>query len=126
LNSAITTQEGYAFGFDSRECAKCNGFCCRGESGYIWIKYHEIERLAKHLELSIDEVAMRYLKKVKYRYSIIEKKLGENDYACIFFDTQNNGCSIYEARPNQCKTFPFWEQFKCDKGEVEKECPAIR
>ena len=26
-------------------------------------------------------------------------------YDCIFW---NNGCIIYEARPLQCRTFPFW------------------
>jgi Fe-S-cluster containining protein len=74
----------------------------------------------------MDEVSIKYLKKVNHRYSIREKKLGEGDYACIFFDEKNNGCSIYEARPNQCKTFPFWEQFKCNKTEAKQECPGVR
>jgi len=77
--------------------------------------------------MSIDELAMNYLKKVNHRYSIIEKQLGIEDYACIFFDENLKRCSIYEARPNQCRTFPFWEQFKCSaKEEVAKECPGIR
>lgn len=27
------------------------------------------------------------------------------NYDCIFW---KNGCSVYEARPLQCRTFPFW------------------
>jgi len=124
--SEILFKEGYEFGFYASECARCNGFCCRGESGYIWINYQEIEALATHLEMSVDEMAFNYLKKVKHRYSIREKKLGEDDYACIFFDEVKHQCGIYEARPNQCKTFPFWEQFKCNKEEARQECPGIR
>ncbi|MBN2824393.1 MAG: YkgJ family cysteine cluster protein [Campylobacterales bacterium] len=119
-------KEGYDFGFDANECAKCNGFCCRGESGYIWINYNEIQRLSEHLGLSVDELAIKYLKRVKHRYSIIEKRLGEHDYTCIFFDQIQNRCGIYEARPNQCRTFPFWEQFKNQKNEVKQECPGVR
>ncbi len=119
-------KEGFEFGFDANECAKCNGFCCRGESGYIWINFNEIQRLSEHLQLSVDEVALRYLKKVKHRYSFIEKKLGAGDYGCIFFDENLKRCGIYEVRPNQCRTFPFWEQFKNQTDEVKQECPGIR
>ncbi|SHO80646.1 FIG00469387: hypothetical protein [hydrothermal vent metagenome] len=126
MNNSIITQDGYEFGFDSNGCQNCNGFCCRGESGYIWINFNEIERLAKYLNISREELSIKYLKKVKHRYSLIEKKLGVNDYACIFFDEKLNRCGIYEARPNQCKTFPFWQQFKNDKEGVSKECPAIK
>jgi len=126
LSESIATKEGYEFGFDSKECNSCNGFCCRGESGYIWINYQEIETLAQHLNMSMDELSFNYLKRVKHRYSIIEKKLGLDDYACIFFDETLNRCGIYEARPNQCKTFPFWEQFKCNKTEAKQECPGVR
>lgn len=119
-------QDGYEFSFDSSECNICQGFCCRGESGYIWINYQEIIKVANHLSLSRDEFSSKYIKKVKHRYSLIEKQLGYKDYACIFFDEKLNRCGIYEVRPNQCKTFPFWEQFKGNEMEAKKECPAIK
>jgi Fe-S-cluster containining protein len=28
--------------------------------------------------------------------------------ACIFLDTETNHCQIYQARPIQCSTYPFW------------------
>lgn len=28
---------------------------------------------------------------------------------CTFFDA-DRGCTIYEARPTQCRTFPFWPE----------------
>ena len=118
-------EKGYNFKFDETVCSTCEGNCCIGESGYIWINYKEIENLAQYLNISVDEVAQKYIFKVGYKYSLREKKISKNNYACIFFDLQLKRCSIYEARPKQCRTFPFWEHFKNNIQEVKEECPAI-
>lgn len=124
--SGLSKKEGFNFAFDSRECSSCAGNCCIGESGYIWINKEEINRLSTHLNITLDELRIKYLRKVTYRYSLKETKLSENNYACMFFDLKKKQCSIYEARPNQCRTFPFWDYFKDNEKEVFKECPAIK
>jgi Fe-S-cluster containining protein len=106
-------------------CESCGGACCTGESGYIWVKYKEIEKIADFLELTIEEFATIYLRKVKHRYSIIEKQLSEDNFACIFFDNNKKQCIIYPVRPLQCQTFPFWESFKDDIDELKKECQGV-
>jgi len=116
---------GYNFCFDSNACASCGGACCIGESGYIWVNYKEIEAIANYLNMSIEEFAQNYLIRAKNRYSLKEFKVKELGYACIFFDTQNRVCKIYDVRPKQCRTFPFWEQFKSDTKELIKECPGV-
>jgi Fe-S-cluster containining protein len=121
----IVEKEGFPYRFDSSVCLECEGACCRGESGYIWVKYAEIEQIAGFLNLSIEDFAKIYLRKVKHRYSLIEKKIGESDFACIFFDEKVNRCAIYSVRPLQCRTFPFWESFKNNSEEVKRECPGI-
>ena len=121
----VECKEGYGYCFDPSKCASCGGHCCRGESGYIWVKYEEISRIATYLSLSVEDFATIYLKKVGHRYSLIEKELKEDDHACIFFDENKEQCSIYDARPLQCRTFPFWEQFKNNENEVRDECPGI-
>lgn len=122
----LLTQEDFPYAFEPSACDACEGNCCIGESGYIWITKTEIQKLALHLNISVDEVGLQYLMKVGYRYSIKEKQLSEDNYACVFFDMQKKQCSIYEARPSQCKTFPFWDYFKHNVQEVKDECPAIR
>ena len=117
--------DGYGFSFDPAACEECGGACCTGESGYIWVKYREIEEISRFLGLDIQDFAKIYLRKVKHRYSLTEKRLAENDYACIFFDTQSKRCAIYPVRPAQCRSFPFWEQFKNNEDEVRRECPGI-
>ncbi|SFV64464.1 FIG00469387: hypothetical protein [hydrothermal vent metagenome] len=125
MNSNLLNRDGYSFSFIPSACDSCGGACCTGESGYIWAKYAEIEKMADFLELTIEEFATIYLRKVKHRYSIIEKKLDEGNYACIFFDNSLKRCSIYPVRPSQCRTFPFWETFKNSIEEVKKECPGV-
>jgi len=121
----ILSQEGYDFRFTPSACEACGGGCCTGESGYIWAKYPEIQEMAKFLELTTEEFATMYLKKVKHRYSLIEKKIDDNNFACVFFDQSLKRCSIYAVRPRQCRTFPFWETFKNNTEEVKQECPGI-
>jgi len=121
----LMTHEQYKFKFAPSACEACGGQCCTGESGYIWAKHEEIQNIATYLSISVEEFATMYLRKVKHRYSFIEKQLEPNNFACIFFDETQKRCSIYPVRPLQCRTFPFWEQFKNDEEEVRKECPGI-
>ena len=121
----LIEKEGFNYKFNPSACQECQGACCRGESGYIWVKYPEIEAIADFLDMSIDDFAQNYLRKVKHRYSLIEKKIADDDYACIFFDETKSRCSIYPVRPNQCRTFPFWDYFKNREDELKNECPGI-
>jgi Fe-S-cluster containining protein len=125
MQQEVLSQVGYDFKFAPSACEACGGACCTGASGYIWTKYSEIEAMANFLELTVEEFATIYLKKVKHRYSIIEKKIDDDNFACIFFDEKLKQCGIYPVRPRQCKTFPFWETFKNNKQEVINECPGI-
>jgi len=122
----IIKKDGFDFGFDQSACISCGGHCCTGESGYIWVKYDEIIAISDFLNLTPEKFGIIYIKKVKHRYSLVEyNRKDHNDFACIFFDEKINGCTIYPVRPLQCRTFPFWDQFKNSKEEVKKECPGI-
>jgi len=118
-------KSGFSYKFDEFRCFSCEGNCCIGESGYIWITIQEIELLAKFLKQSYDEVIKNSLRKIGYKYSINEVKIADNNFACKFFDLDKKQCSIYDVRPSQCKSFPFWDYFKENIEEVKKECPAI-
>ena len=125
MDNSIISEEGYDYQFRPSACETCGGACCTGESGYIWAKYTEIEKMADFLNLTIEEFATMYLKRVKHRYSLIEKKLDDDNFACIFFNNELKQCGIYSVRPRQCRTFPFWETFKNNKEEVKNECLGI-
>ncbi|RBQ31488.1 zinc/iron-chelating domain-containing protein [Arcobacter sp. FW59] len=124
--SDLIKKDGYDFAFKPSVCGICQGNCCIGESGYIWINKIEIENLSNYFKIDVEELKEKYLFKEGYKYSIKEVKLGKNSFACCFFDLSKRQCSIYEYRPVQCRTFPFWDYFKNNIEEVYKECPAIR
>ena len=85
MNETLIEQEGYSYKFKPSECEACGGHCCTGESGYIWAKYEEIQNMAVFVNLSVEEFATMYLRKVKHRYSLIEKQLAPDNFACILF-----------------------------------------
>jgi uncharacterized protein len=105
------------------ECTGC-GQCCTGAPGYIWVSENEIKQMAMHLKLSLDEFSDRYLRQIGDRYSLRETF---PNYDCIFL--KDNKCSIYQLRPKQCRTFPWWPQnlkSKKDWEEAAKHCEGIR
>ena len=57
--------------------------------------------MAHHLEVSLSEFADSYLEVHDDRFVLTSE--GED---CVFL--KNDQCSIYSARPTQCRTFPFW------------------
>ena len=114
----------YNYCFETDACENCAGNCCIGESGYIWVDPNEVLDISNFLGISLDSFYEKYLKKVKYRFSLKEIEYN-GGYKCIFFDEKKRGCGIYKVRPTQCRTFPFWEHFKTNIKEVEDECPGI-
>jgi uncharacterized protein len=92
-------QDGLRF-----ECTQC-GDCCTGTPGYVWVNEEEIGALAKHMGIAPDDFEARYVRRVGKRKSLVEFENGD----CVFFDNQTRKCKVYEARPRQCRTWPFWD-----------------
>ena len=122
--SNIIKKESFPYAFDSSACSTCEARCCTGESGYVYVTKNEIENISKLLNLSVNDFGVKYLFKKDYKYSIKENKFNDS-YECAFYDRATNGCKIYQARPNQCATFPFWDYFKSRVDELKEECPGI-
>jgi len=120
----IDTKEGFAFGFRHGFCEECGGRCCTGESGYIWISEEEAFKVASFLLITLQSLYDDYLFFASKKLSLREKEY-KDGYACIFFDETTKNCSIYEVRPSQCRTFPFWDYYKTHTKEALIECPAL-
>ena len=123
--SNIMREEGYSYNFNPSACETCQGRCCTGESGYIYVTKEEILKIAELLKLEVNEFVKEYLFKKGYKYSIKEIKFNDS-YECVFYNRESNGCNIYDARPLQCKTFPFWDYYKTRIDELKLECPGVQ
>ena len=114
----------YTDGLDF-SCKQCS-FCCCGFSGVVLLSELDLERLAKWADVTKEQFILMYCRWVqddegKQFLSLREKRNNE----CIFWD---KGCSAYEERPTQCRTYPFWTSVLKDRESWQKEsqdCPGI-
>jgi hypothetical protein len=84
-------------------CTQC-GTCCTGEPGFVWVGDDDLAALAAFLGESVELVKAVYTRKARGKRTLREKDGGD----CVFFET-GKGCTVYPARPPQCRTWPFWE-----------------
>ncbi len=84
------------------KCTQC-GQCCTGSSGYVWLEYGEMERIAKHLNISLDDFIKKYIRIVSRVPALLDQPGTDH---CIFL--KDKRCTIYPVRPKQCQVFPWW------------------
>ena len=89
------------------KCTEC-GKCCTGQAGYVWVSEEEIESMAKHLKIETKAFKVKYIRRKDNKMALIEKKLGDGNKACIFLEGKL--CTLYQSRPKQCRTFPWWKE----------------
>lgn len=87
--------------------------------------------MAAFLKTSLKEFIQKYCRRIGNRLSLLEKGL---DYDCVFL--QGKQCQLYDARPRQCRTFPWWPEnletpaawqetaMRCE-GVDHKEAPLV-
>lgn len=117
------------------ECTLC-GACCTGPSGFILFSREEGERIAARLGLSYADFYDRYTHDTPAGRSFRETRFTEPDgtvkHDCVFLDRQTEPgrliCSLYEDRPTQCRTFPFWPEHMGSRKSwamLGKSCEGI-
>ncbi|MDR2842991.1 MAG: YkgJ family cysteine cluster protein [Spirochaetaceae bacterium] len=104
-------------------CKQCS-LCCRQDPGYVFLTEDDVSMLFNYLKMSKDDFILTYCRWIKISLSIEYLSLKEtSNYDCFFW---KNGCSVYDARPVQCKTYPFWSEFVEDEETwLQTECPGI-
>jgi hypothetical protein len=100
------------------QCTQC-GDCCTGAPGYVWVNQEEIESLAAQIgETDVEQFERLYVRTVGIRKSLKEFPNGD----CVFFDDQTRKCTVYGARPRQCRTWPFWESNLRTPEDWQRTC----
>jgi uncharacterized protein len=99
------------------QCAQC-GSCCTGAPGYVWVNKAEIAALTAALKLDVEAFEKRYVRRVGMRKSLIEFPNGD----CVFFHGESRTCQVYEIRPRQCRTWPFWSSNLATPAAWEGMC----
>ena len=99
------------------KCTQC-GDCCTGAPGYVWVNREEVNALAKRLEMDVEQFEKKYVRKIGIRMSLVEFPNGD----CVFFDGQSRKCTVYEDRPRQCRTWPFWHSNLSSEEAWQQTC----
>ena len=99
------------------ECTQC-GACCSGEPGYVFVDESEIQAMAATLKMEVDKFERKFTRKVGRRISLVEYPDGD----CIFLDPKTRHCLVYQDRPVQCRTWPFWDSTVTTEADWKETC----
>lgn len=87
-------------------CLKCPGYCCTYSE--IEVKKADIERLAKHFDLTYAAARERFTKtNAKGVIMMRHAKDTIFDSICAQFDQKERRCTVYKARPSVCRAYPL-------------------
>ena len=86
------------------QCTQC-GDCCSGAEGYVWVNQAEIDAMAARRGMTPAAFTEAFVKQVGVRRSLTERPGGD----CVLLDEKTRKCTVYEERPRQCRTWPFWD-----------------
>ena len=113
----MPTEPWYSDGLKFK-CTQC-GDCCTGAPGFVWVNREEIAALAALVgEPDVEKFEREYVKNVGIRKSLREFPNGD----CVFFDGESRKCTVYAARPRQCRTWPFWDSNLSSPEAWERTC----
>ncbi len=107
------------------------GNCCSGPEGYVLVDDAEAAAIASHLNLTVNDFLDRYTRSTSAGRSLTEK-LSSFGQDCVFLDRDTMPgkalCSVYQIRPKQCRTWPFWKSLLVSRKKWElakRMCPGI-
>ena len=111
------------------DCTSC-GKCCQTQ-GTVWMSPNDVSAAAALLRLSketfITSYASHTVQQHDDTYNDDNHYHNNNNYTwvrlanhpqndhCVFL-TPDNQCQIYNARPTQCSTYPFWTDILASKS----------
>jgi len=100
-----------------------SGKCCtsRGQYGYVYLTIEDRRRFAKYFKLTTAAFTRKYCDQHDGNFH-----LKNPDKDCGFLVEKR--CTVYEARPSQCRTWPFWKENRSVRAwnrDVVAFCPGV-
>ncbi len=102
-----------------------SGQCCtsHGEFGFVYLTRNDRKRLAQHFKMRTPDFTKKFCEKDGDVWRLKEEVSNPD---CIFLE--NKRCTVYQARPEQCRTWPFWPEVMKAKTwtkEIASFCPGV-
>lgn len=99
--------------------------CCQGDEGYVWLTEKDLNNLTEHFDISQKDFIENFCK-IDEGGRLSLNDLPDENYRCVMLE--DGKCSIYDKRPMQCRTFPFWKFAMQDEEHfkvIKETCPGI-
>jgi len=99
------------------ECTRCGVCCAGGDDYHVFLSREEEERICQYLGLSWSWFRRRYLLSLPGEAPVLQSQPNGN---CIFLDAGGQ-CRVYDVRPRQCATYPFWSELVMNSKAWRRE-----
>ncbi|HEX5091506.1 MAG TPA: YkgJ family cysteine cluster protein [Burkholderiales bacterium] len=89
------------------DCGKCPAYCCSYPE--IEVSKADIARLARHFGLTEAAAKERFTKLQREENVRILRHRDDEHFTsvCMFLDRKTRRCTVYEARPHTCRSYPY-------------------
>ena len=87
--------------FENYDCSQCRN-CCKEYPGTF--KENELDKVSKHLDMTIEDFKKKYIKDEKENGSYVTKNI-----PCDFL-MENGDCMLGKSKPISCIQYPFTNQ----------------
>lgn len=104
------------------ECTDCGNCCTR--PGPVYFPDPDLKRAAAFLKMTPGTFRRRF--RLRPAEGMLALDPGPQA-PCTFHDA-DTGCTIYKARPTQCRTWPFWSEVVQRRGDWEsaaRDCEGM-
>jgi len=108
--------------FPFRFRCRRSGNCCARPEGVVRVTPDDVARIAAHLGMSEGAFRSRYVA------ASGDRLVEGNGPRCVFLaDGHHASCTIYPARPERCRTWPFWDEHRdpAALAAAARICPGI-
>lgn len=106
-------------------CQADCGKCCDEPGGIVYLGPEDAQSLSKHHQLEMEEWLERDCRQtLDGRFVLKSDPITD---ICIYLSPDKK-CTVYESRPAQCKSYPFWpENLRSERSwkKTIEECPGL-
>ena len=92
--------------------------------GFVHLTLEEGRKMARFFKMPFNDFKKKYIKYVLWGGHVLNMSVKGG---CIFL--KGGKCEIYPVRPEQCRTFPYWEDIIADEREwkyVQSYCKGAQ
>ena len=106
-------------------CKRCSA-CCRYDAGFVFLSENDLNKLTAAFQIEKNKFLSVYCRWVRdWNGDEVLSLKEKSNKDCVLW---NSGCTVYDDRPLQCVTFPFWNSILASKENWEAAasgCPGM-